>query len=275
MVPTGVGKRWSLKGIQTQPTKHCENLAMRGILLMWHACIQRSTCGGCPREDATQKEARGRREKERQGTKNDSPDEELLQAWPSFRPDQEGPELVLPKAAGARTRCCWHTGHVKNVWPGLRFQTRKDQPPVFTDIDQIWERKPAHILYTEDKWGLWVWNYQFLCFQRGTTVGSKSAGNQHVPTLLVECLHQSSSLWCLTKMTAWFTRLYFKLDPNRQGDSATHQRVSNEQRCSPSSLQTQSGVMQHKANLVLRQMTTAMLAYMHKENMCLTAHTIW
>lgn len=181
------------------------------------------------------------------------PDEELLQAWPSFRPDQEGPELVLPKAAGARTRCHWHTGHVKNVWPGLRFQTCKDQPLVFTDIDQTWECKPAHILYTEDKWGLWVWNYQFLCFQRGTTAGSKSTGNQHVPTLLVECLHQSSSLWCLTKMTAWFTRLYFKLDPNRYGDSATYQWVSNEQRCSPSSLQIQSGVMQHKANLVLRQ----------------------
>lgn len=39
-----------------------------------------SPSGGCPREDATQKEARGKREKERQGTKNDSPDEELLQA---------------------------------------------------------------------------------------------------------------------------------------------------------------------------------------------------
>ena len=82
--------------------------------------------------------------------------------------------------------------------------------------------------------------------ERGTTVGSKFTGNHHVPPSVKFTMMPN-------KDDCMFTRLYFKLDSSRYGDSATHQQVSNEQRCSPSSLQTQSGVMQHKANCVLRQ----------------------
>lgn len=86
--------------------------------------------------------------------------------------------------------------------------------------------------------------------ERGTTVGSKFTGNQHVPSTAGGMSPSVKFTMMPNKDDCMFTRLYFKLDPRRYGDSATHQQVSNEQRCSPSSLQTQSGVMQHKANCV-------------------------
>lgn len=98
--------------------------------------------------------------------------------------------------------------------------------------------------------------------ERGTTVGSKSTGNQHVPSTAGGMSPSVKFTVMPNKDDCMFTRLYFKLDPSGYGDSATHQQGSNEQRCSPSSLQTQSGVMQHQANCVLRQTTqwtTAML----------------
>lgn len=89
--------------------------------------------------------------------------------------------------------------------------------------------------------------------ERGTTAGSKSTANQHVPSTAGGMSPSAKFTVVPNKDDCMFTRLHFKLDPSRYGDSATHQQVSNEQRCSPSSLQTHLGVMQHKANCVLRQ----------------------
>lgn len=93
--------------------------------------------------------------------------------------------------------------------------------------------------------------------ERGTTVGSKATVNQHVPSTAGGMSPSVKFTVMPNKDYCMFTRLYFQLDPSRYGDSATHQQVSKEQRCSPSSLQTQSGVMQHKANCVLRQTSKA------------------
>lgn len=111
--------------------------------------------------------------------------------------------------------------------------------------------------------------------ERGTTVGSKFTGNHHVPPSVKFTMMPN-------KDDCMFTRLYFKLDPSRYGDSATHQQVSNEQRCSPSSFFLTNTIRSDAAQSQLcaetdkqdTQRTTAMLAYTHKENMCLTAHTI-
>lgn len=68
-------------GIQTQSTKHCENLAMKKFFSYDMRSAKHLGGGQCPREEATWKGASGigRRGKERQCTKNGSPNEELLQ----------------------------------------------------------------------------------------------------------------------------------------------------------------------------------------------------
>lgn len=130
--------------------------------------------------------------------------------------------------------------------------------------------------------GLWVWNYQFLCFQREALL--QAAQPLEISTcqaLLVECLYQSSSLRRTTRLH-FFSRPYCKLVPSKYGISTTHQQVPDEPRWSLSSLQALTGMMQHKDNYVLRQTskipqtqrTVARLTYMHGENVP-NCPTIW
>lgn len=219
----------------------------REIIFMWHVYIRRSTLGeGCPREDATQKGASGtgRRKEERQGTKNGSPNEELLQAWPSLgSPGKpKGPGHARPKAAGVRTR------HCACLKQGLdsAFQHAKISHLRSQMLTKLENCKPVHILCTGENGELWVWNDQFLCFQRGTTVGCMFTGNQHVsntpgemsPSVKFTTMNNSND--CIF----FITRLRFKLDPSRYGVSTTHQQGSDEQRWSFSSLQALSGMTQ-------------------------------
>lgn len=169
---------------------------------MWHVCIQRSTLGeGVSQRRCHPEGGQWHRQKGREKAR--------YQEW-------------LPKggaASGLTKRaldlfCLKLLVHRWGAFGTLAMPTKMhglDSVFKHTKISHLYSQiltklencKSAHILGTEEKWRAMGMKLPVPMLSERHYFRCMFTGNQHA-SLLVECLYQSSSLWCITIMIAFF-----------------------------------------------------------------------